>query len=290
MDRREIIERLTEDYGSLSPQLQQAAKAILDQPEEVALASMRGMAGKAGVAPATMLRLARSLGFDSYESLRGSFQQALRGGGEGFAGRAEWLQQVAAEGDSGRVLSEMAAAQIRNLESAYRQIDPEALSNAADCLRNAEQAYVLGVAGLHGLMRHFHFVCRFALPQVRLVESDNSGPIDGLLHLCEKDALLAISVAPYGQQTVEAVSYAREQGAKVLVVTDSRSSPIASLADHLLLLPTESPQFFPSMTAALALLESLMALIVSRGDRETVATIERTDRLRREKGVYWGAR
>lgn len=290
MERSEIIDRLTEDYAALSPQLQLAAKAILDQPEEVALASMRGMATRAGVAPATMLRLARSLGLESYESFRGAFQAALRSGGKDFAGRAEWLQRVAAEGDSGRVLSEMARAQMANLESSYQQVAPETLAAAADCLRDAQTSYILGVAALHGLMRHFHFVCRFALPQVRLVESDGGSPIDALLHLTEKDALLALSVAPYGRQTVEAVTFARERGAKTVILTDSRSSPVAAQADHLLLLPTESPQFFPSMTAALGLLESLMALIVSRGDRETVARIERTDRLRAEMGIYWAPR
>jgi DNA-binding MurR/RpiR family transcriptional regulator len=290
MERREIIERLTGDYAALSPQLQQAAKAILDQPEEVALASMRAMAGRAGVAPATMLRLARSLGFESYDSFRASFQAALRTSGEDFAGRAEWLQRVAAEGNSGRVLSEMARAQIANLESAYRQLDPAQLAAAADCLRNAQSSYILGVAALHGLMRHFHFVCRFALPQVRLADGDNGAPLDALLHLSDKDALLALSVAPYGRQTVEAVTFARERGAKTVIVTDSRSSPIAAQADHLFLLPTESPQFFPSMTAALALLESLMAQIVSRGDKETVARIECMNRLRAERGIYWRAK
>ena len=282
MKRQEIMERLTNDFGALPPQLQQAAKAILDQPEEVAMASMRTMAGHAGVAPATMLRLARSLGLDSYESLREAFQQALRGSGlDDFAGRAEWLQKVAGEGSSGRVLSEVATAQIRNLESAYQQAEPENLARAAACLREASQSYVLGVAALYGLMRHFYAVCRFALPQVRMVEGDNASPLDGLLHLTDKDALLILSVAPYGRQTVEAASFAKERGARLVVVA------IVALADHLLLVPTQSPQFFPSMTAALGILESLLAMIVSGADRDTVARIERIDRLRREKGVYW---
>ncbi|MEJ2015652.1 MAG: MurR/RpiR family transcriptional regulator [Limibacillus sp.] len=286
MQRQEIIDQLTEGYARLSPQLRLAAKAILDRPEEVALTSMRGFAAKAGVAPATMLRLARTLSFKCYEDFRESFQQALRGG-EGFAGRAEWLQRLAGETASGGVVSGMARAQIGNVEEAYQANGPEALADAADCLRQADTVYVLGVAALHGVLRHFHFVLRFALARVQLVSSDNGSVIDGLLQIGPKDAVIAASVNPYGRQTVEGLSFAKQRGAKIILITDSRSAPSAAQADHLLLAPTQSPQFFPSLSATLALLESLTALVVSRGDKATVERIARLDRLRAEQGLYW---
>src|SRR3546814_2112333 len=50
-----------------------------DLPVEVGLWSMRRQAQALGVAPATMLRLARAAGYDSYEDFRAPFQQALAG-------------------------------------------------------------------------------------------------------------------------------------------------------------------------------------------------------------------
>lgn len=286
LDQQEIIDRLTDGFAGLSPQLRLAAKAILDRPGEVALTSMRGFAGEAGVAPTTMLRLARELGFESYESFREPFQQALRRE-EGFGGRAEWLQRLAGEDASGQIISAMARAQIANLESAYRLNDPKALAAAADALRRAGTAYVLGSGALHGLLRSFHFVLSFALPQARLVNAENGSVIDGLLQAESKDAIVTVSVAPYGRQSVEGLRFAKEQGLTCIVITDSRSAPTAALADHLLLAPTASPQFFPSLASAQAVLESLCALIVSRADKATVDRIARLDRERRRQGVYW---
>jgi len=286
IERQEIIARLTESLNGLTPQMHQAAVGILDRPEDVALSSMRGFAAASGVAPATLLRLARHLGFPSYETFRHAFQQALRTGGD-FASRAEWLQKMAADNASGEVLSGIAMAQISNIESAYRETDPDALAAAADCLRGANTVFVLGVAALHGIMRHFHFVCRFALPQAQLVSSESGNAVDGLIHLKPQDALLTVTVSPYARQSVESVLFAKEKGASCVVITDRRSSPVAAMADHLFLTPTGSPQFFPSLTASLALLESLTSLIVSRGDHNTVEEIDRIDRLRAERGVYW---
>ncbi|NNF78676.1 MAG: MurR/RpiR family transcriptional regulator, partial [Rhizobiales bacterium] len=50
---QDLIDRLSENYPQLSPQLRLAAKHVLDQPEDVALKSMRSVAADAGVAPST---------------------------------------------------------------------------------------------------------------------------------------------------------------------------------------------------------------------------------------------
>jgi len=67
MNIRQVIEDRAE---GLTPQLRQAAEYIAANPIEVSFRSMRYIAGKTGLAPPTFTRLARSLGFESYEALK----------------------------------------------------------------------------------------------------------------------------------------------------------------------------------------------------------------------------
>ncbi len=60
---KDLLHRLTCAYPELPPQLRQAAKRVLDQPEDVAMLSMRGLATGAEVPPSTMVRLAKAIGF-----------------------------------------------------------------------------------------------------------------------------------------------------------------------------------------------------------------------------------
>jgi hypothetical protein len=53
------------------------------------------------------------------------------------------------------------------------------------------------------------------------------------------------------------------------------------------LTPTQSPQFFPSYAAVVAVLETLAAFIVSGGDTRTVATIADVERFRYGAGICW---
>jgi ribonucleotide reductase alpha subunit len=54
-----------------------------------------------------------------------------------------------------------------------------------------------------------------------------------------------------------------------------------------LLVPTGSPLFFESYVAAAALIEVIIARLVSRAGKNAVRQIEQVDRLRYALGEYW---
>ncbi len=287
-DLKGLMAELTQRYPELPPQLRQAAKIVLERPEDVALRSMRALAGDAGVPPSTMVRLARALGEPSYEAFRRIFQEALRTGGTDFAARAEWLQKLPEGGRASGVVGGMAEAILSNVEAGFRGNEPATLAAAAERLRSARAVHVVGIGGMHAPAAYFHYVARMTRPNVQLAEPKMASMVDELAGIGAADALLVLSVAPYATQSVATARVARSAGAHVIAVTDSRASPIATLADALLLVPTATPQFFPSQAATVALLETLIALLVSSGDRAVLARIEEVEEQRRRAGVYWG--
>ncbi|HAP24608.1 MAG TPA: silent information regulator protein Sir2, partial [Achromobacter sp.] len=88
-----LLATLQKKLEQLPPELQRAARWVVENPAQVGLWSMRRQAQTLGVAPATMLRLARAVGYSSYEDFRQPFQQALAAQGEpGLRDRAAALQ------------------------------------------------------------------------------------------------------------------------------------------------------------------------------------------------------
>src|SRR5258705_5170068 len=88
MDRGPLNASIVEAFEILPPQLQTAARYMLDRPDDVALLSMREQARRAGVPPATMTRLAQRLGLEGYDQVRELYAGAVRTGALGFAGKA----------------------------------------------------------------------------------------------------------------------------------------------------------------------------------------------------------
>ena len=86
-----------------------------------------------------------------------------------------------------------------------------------------------------------------------------------------------MTVRPYSRQTVKAVRYASDRRAKIVAITDSEVSPLASIADELLLVGTETPSFFHSMTPAFAAVECLAALVAARQGSDTLKSLARSE-------------
>ncbi len=284
---KNLLAHITQRYPELSPQLRQAAKIALERPEDVALRSMRALAGEAGVPPSTMVRLAKALDQPSYEAFRRVFQEALRTSGTDFVARAEWLQRLPEGGRASGVVGGMAEAILSNVEAAFRGNEPATLAAAAEKLRTARTAYVVGIGGMHAPAAYFHYVARMTRPNVVLAQPLMASMVDELAGIGAKDAVLVLSVAPYAAQSVETAAFAKASGAHVIALTDSRAAPLAPLAGTLLLVPTATPQFFPSQAATIALLETLIALLVSSGDKAVLGRLEEVEQHRRRAGVYW---
>ena len=101
------------------------------------------------------------------------------------------------------------------------------------------------------------------------------------------DVMVGISIEPWAAETVNVARHARESGARVVGITDRRTSPLAAHSDDILLVPVQSPSFFPSYVAVTALVEVLVGAVVARGAKSVVEKIDDLERCRRELEAYW---
>ncbi|ABE43932.1 MurR/RpiR family transcriptional regulator [Polaromonas sp. JS666] len=268
----------------LSPELLRAARWIEAHPREVALHSMRECARRAGLAPATLTRLSQALGFNGFDAIKNLCQESFAAQA-GYAGRAEVLQASARHSkDWLAVLNETQHANTASIGGLNQRGQLEA---AADAMLKARRIYFLGLRASHGLALHLHYTYGLLASNGVLVQGLGGTLSDQIGEMGRGDLLVAMSLAPYTRQTVDAVAQALGQGVDLMVLTDSALSPIARSAAHTLLFRADSPSYFQSMVGALALAEALAAAVAVRGGRKVLARLQsRQNRLDNE-GAYW---
>ena len=282
-----ILDQLTSTFPDLSPRLQQVAQHIIKSPEDVALLTMRRLALRIDVPASTMVRLAQALGFVSYEKFRKPFEQAVRRRGDGFSDRAQWLQHLAGKNQTGRIISTVAEAAMLNLETAFTNIAITDIENAAHIIAKAKTVYVTGVGAMQFTSGYFYFVARMALPNIVFADPIDGGNFDDLCEMDENDVLFCTVFSPCATASIRTMEFAQSRRAKIVTVTDSPVSPIARGATVTLLVPTDSPQFFPSQSGVIAILETLIAVLVANGGRDAIKRIEGIVNFRNEQGLYW---
>ena len=70
MDTSSVLDRLTEEWESLTQEAQKAARYVLDNPQDVGVSTVRELAEAAKVKPNTVVRMARPVGFEGFEEFR----------------------------------------------------------------------------------------------------------------------------------------------------------------------------------------------------------------------------
>jgi DNA-binding MurR/RpiR family transcriptional regulator len=269
--------RLRAGYERLSPQLREAARWVIDHPDDVALLSTREQAKRAGVTPATLTRLAQRLGLTGYDNVRKLYADAVRRRPDSYRGRAEELvTRRDREGDAALV-QDIFASITQHLQNLSGPGSVERFAAAADTIARAERVFCLGLRSAFSVAYIFHYVRSLFGSNSVLVDGAGASGIDVLRSIKRGDVLLAISVRRYVRHTVDAVNYARARGARIVAITDSELSPLSPLADEAIIVQTETPSFFHTMAPAFAAVECLAALIAARHGQAALATLESSE-------------
>jgi DNA-binding MurR/RpiR family transcriptional regulator len=71
------------------------------------------------------------------------------------------------------------------------------------------------------------------------------------------DAMVAVSFAPYAQETLQVVQAAGARGAQIIALTDSRMSPIAQSAQAVLVVQESATMGFRALSSTMGLAQSL---------------------------------
>jgi DNA-binding MurR/RpiR family transcriptional regulator len=265
-------------FDGLSPQLQEAARWVVDHPADVALLTTREQARRAGVAPATMTRLAQRIGLKGYDEVRKLYAEAVRRRPESFRARAEeLLQRRDTEGDAALV-HDVLSSLAQHLQALTSPESIERFTAAAKLIAGAERVFCLGLRSSFAVAYIFHYVRSLFGASSVLVDGAGGTGVDLLRTIGSADVMLAISVKPYTRHTIHAARYSRARGVRIIAVTDSEMSPLAALAEETLIVRTETPSFFHTMAPAFATVECLAALVAARRGSQTLAAIAASEK------------
>lgn len=248
----ELTALIRQQIGEMPPQLQVAARFVLERPQDVALMSMRLQAQTAGVSHSTMMRLAEWFGLSGYAAFRqafaGTFRRSVASGGSYH--HAPDREMGIAAGITSSV------AQLSN-PSLQMQI-----SNAAVHLRKARRIVCAASSQEALVVRHAARLFTALQARVETIEGDsaNTEPYPVWSGGCEV-CLLVISFAPHQPFSIDIAREASRCGVHVIAMVDDPDSVVARFADSCIFLPaTPLTPALPSLTPGIAAVEALAFL------------------------------
>lgn len=280
-----IHQQLAESYAALSPQLKRAASYVLEHPTEMAFQSIRKTAQAASVTPSTLVRLAKRLGFESYEPFREVFQSAVQAAPVELSGRASQLKQQHRKPEAA-LFAEVGDAAFDNIGRLFTADNQKRVKEAAERILAARRVAVVGFRDTFACAYHFAYVGRIAMPEVTLIRGQEGGLLTELAPFNEQDVVVAFGFEPYCAETVKALEITRANGVQAIVITDTLRSPLVPGASVTFTVANATPHFFPSILAAITLSEAILAECVAFGPDQLVDNVTRFESRMRQLGAY----
>jgi DNA-binding MurR/RpiR family transcriptional regulator len=220
---------------------------------------------------ATVVRFAKKLEYSGYLEMR----KALVSAAKKHYGRDEQFLQAPVQ--AAATLLEVARRDVRNIEILLQGVNEELLQRVVKQLKTSRNRLAIG-DGVSALMtRQFaYLLINIDLPVMEGNPADFATQV-GLLG--PKDLLIAISITPYSQETLDAAAYARKRGIPVLVFTDSPTSPLAKVATLLLPIPGENLLYSHSLTAFGVLIHAIATSIASQDPQRALKKLREVERV-----------
>jgi DNA-binding MurR/RpiR family transcriptional regulator len=267
------LNELCSALPSLPMRLQQVGRFVAANDYDATTRSMRDLAAAAGADPASFTRLAKALGYAGWDGLRAALTEARRPAPTSpFSGRAKGPRH----GPNAEI--KLVADKLEAEAAGLARISPDTVAKAAKTLQAAQRIWIAGFRSCRSVAELLNYQLRLFRPDaVQLV--GGSGPEDlDLGAFGSGDAVIVIGFAPYSMASVLSARAARRSHATLIAIADTAGAPMAEGADHLLLFEAAaSPGFFPSLTGAIAIAQSLAAVTFVLGGAAAKRRLEDTE-------------
>ena len=279
----DLITKIQSELPGFSKGQKQIARFILEHYDKAAFRTASRLGVTVGVSESTVVRFATELGYDGYPHLQRALQEMIRN-------KLTSVQRMEVAGDrmGGRdVLQTVLHADTDMIRVTLDEIDRDAFQGAVDALMGAKRIYILGVRSSSALASFLGFYFNLLFENVTLVHTNSVSEIfEQVLRVGPGDVLFGISFPRYSKRTLSAMKYARDRGARVIALTDSQLSPLARVADHVLLARSDMASFVDSLVAPLSVINALIVAVgMSRRD-EIEQTFNKLERIWEEYDVY----
>lgn len=263
-----LLQMISEEYDALPRQLKRVASYISQQSERIMVDRISDIARECEVHPSAIVRFSQRFGFSGFSEMQALFRQAWTHKTTPAQNYQQRIRSLIANNsqtaNSGDLARECIDATLSGIERLGRELDEVAFDTAVDLIVNADDIYVVGVRRSFAVADYLVYNLQHTQKRIHLVSGIGGSYREQMRSVRANDLVIAISFVPYAKETQHCLRFARQQDANALIITDSPLSPLAKLANSVLLVNEGSGLAFRSLSATLCLCQALFVAVAYR--------------------------
>lgn len=270
-----ILKKIEKEMEKLTSSQRRVAEYILKNSHEVSFFTVEHLASQTRVSVATVMRLAYSLGYSGYAEFQKELQDFILNDTSPPGRLAVNVKKL----NRNKMLVQCAEKQIQNIQKTLEYISEEQAERAVEAILKAKKIYIIGLRTSDSTASYLdEGLNRIGINSELLIPE--SSRLQSLLAKVSNDSLLiSIGLPRYAKRTLVITQIARDQGAQILAITDSASSPLAQMADIYLPCAFESLAFHNSALASIFVADYLITAIALKDSEQSKEQLEKIEKI-----------
>jgi Transcriptional regulators len=270
------IEKIKTGITSMTNMQKVVADYIIKHPVDVAFMTLEQFAGVIGTSTTTIMRMMYHLGYSGYSEFQKGLQMQLRNKVDPSVRLETNLKDV----DKDNIWTRCCEKQIQNIHDTFSMISQSTFDEIIAAIADARRMYFVAARG--GMMAA-KFMCDFLgrmFGNCQLLQADLITEWCTVLPtLSREDLVVAISFPRYAKRASSFLKHAKEKEARIVLITDNYSSPLAGFATWLLPCACGSLGFHNSPVSAMMIADSIINVASIRHADSVSMRLSEADRV-----------
>ncbi|QPJ85345.1 MurR/RpiR family transcriptional regulator [Sarcina sp. JB2] len=279
---QDLMKLIQIKFPRLSKGQKLIADFILKNYDKAAFMTAAKLGESVGVSESTVVRFAIELGFSGYPKLQKALQELIKNKLTSVQ-RLELSNDYACEEN---VLRGVLKSDIENLRATLEKINLENFNAVIDEIFKAKTVYIVGLRSSSAIAEFLGFYLRLIIKDVRVVAHNISNIFEQMINCDEGDLVIGIGFPRYALRTINGLEFAKERKAKVVAITDSNVSPLATVADYALIAQSNMASFVDSLVAPLSVINALIVAVGVREKDKITSTFYELEELWKNYDIY----
>jgi DNA-binding MurR/RpiR family transcriptional regulator len=277
MSDQDFSQIITEHYSQLTKSEKHIANYLRKNQEESAFLSAGELADRLGLSEATMVRFARTLGFDSYPAMRAVLQENFRSRVTHSARLRSRLDDLREAGD---IFEKVTVSEIDYLTQALQTVDRDALHRSVAAIIACDRFFVYGTGPSISLVNLLNLrLTRFGKQVIPLTTAGRE-TLEPMLLMTDRDLLFVIGFFDINATMQLVMDYANEVKCPAILLTDTLGSVIGEKVDIVLTARRGPVSAFHSLVVPMTIINTLLLEIATKNQDAVTANLDKLDQLR----------
>ena len=276
----DVSQVIGEKYSQLTKSEKRIANYLNKYQDEAAFLPAGEIANRLHLSEATMVRFARSLGFESYPALRTLLQDNFRHRVTHSTRLRSRLNELR---ESGGIFDRLVTSEIDYLTEALHTLDRQAIDDAVELLRTHFRVFAFGLGPSVSLVDLLEIRLTRSARHVIPLKTSGREMLEPLLLMNSDDLLIAFGFYNLTPNLQMVLDHANKNNTPVILITDTLG-PIVMKQVNVLLSARRGPvSAYHSLTVPMTIINTLLLMLSQVDETHVMPNLDLLDEYRQRQ-------